>query len=53
MYATQTRPVTQTVAEFQLIEDKNGFILGRLFIPAGVHGCVPIWLAIESEQLDC
>lgn len=39
MYATQT-PVAQAVAEFQLIEDKNGFILGRLFIPAGVHGCV-------------
>lgn len=40
MYATQTRPEIRAVAEFQLIEDRNNFILGRLFIPAGVHGCV-------------
>lgn len=40
MYATQTRPEIRAVAEFQLIEDRNNFILGRLFIPAGVHGSV-------------
>lgn len=27
-------------AEFQLIEDKHGFIIGRVFIPTGVKGSV-------------